>query len=235
MARARRRLHLLDGETGRPHPSPARSAGGCPNCGPVRWVEDALAFRGGTALHKLHLAPAARYSDRAHLHQFELADGTLLTTPFEPGDELGLDDRRTRLSRLAPGEQFLYTFDLGDDWVLVAGKPGWGALDWPTEGTPIATGEYDADLDEITDLIRDAAIEGWQKIKAAAEPDPAYRMVYAEDVEPGMVLLDDDGTEMTVLDVRARDAVVSVVLVDDAGWQRSGYFAPLQQARLLVR
>jgi hypothetical protein len=54
--------------------------------------------------------------DRAHLHQFELADGTLLTTPFEPGDELGLDDRRTRLSRLNPGEQFLYTFDLGDDW-----------------------------------------------------------------------------------------------------------------------
>jgi hypothetical protein len=58
--------------------------------------------------------------DRAHLHEFRLADGTRLTTPYgeKDEDELGpsLDDRRTRLSRLAPGEQFLYTFDLGDDW-----------------------------------------------------------------------------------------------------------------------
>ena len=32
--------------------------------------------------------------------------------------ELGpsLDDRRTKLPRLGPGEQFLYTFDLGDGW-----------------------------------------------------------------------------------------------------------------------
>jgi hypothetical protein len=58
--------------------------------------------------------------DRAHLHEFRLADGARLTTPYgeEDEDELGpsLDDRRTRLSRLGPGEQFLYTFDLGDDW-----------------------------------------------------------------------------------------------------------------------
>jgi hypothetical protein len=56
--------------------------------------------------------------DRAHLHEFRLADGTRLTTPYGDDDELGpsLDDRRTRLSRLRPGEQFLYTFDLGDDW-----------------------------------------------------------------------------------------------------------------------
>ncbi len=58
--------------------------------------------------------------DRAHLHEFHLADGTRLTTPYgeEDEDELGpsLDDRQTRLSRLGPGEQFLYTFDLGDDW-----------------------------------------------------------------------------------------------------------------------
>ncbi len=53
--------------------------------------------------------------DRAHLHEFRLADGTRLTTPYGDDDELGpsLDDRRTRLSRLRPGEPFLYTFDLG--------------------------------------------------------------------------------------------------------------------------
>ena len=55
--------------------------------------------------------------DRAHLHEFELADGTRLTTPYEDWEELGpvLDDRRTRLSRLALGEHFTYVFDLGDD------------------------------------------------------------------------------------------------------------------------
>ena len=30
-------------------------------------LKDALAFRGGTALHKLHLAPAARYSVQRRL------------------------------------------------------------------------------------------------------------------------------------------------------------------------
>ena len=56
--------------------------------------------------------------DRAHLHEFRLSDSTRLTTPYGDDDELGpsLDDRRTKLSRLRPGEQFLYTFDLGDDW-----------------------------------------------------------------------------------------------------------------------
>ena len=56
--------------------------------------------------------------DRAHLHEFRLADATRLTTPYGDEDELGpwVDDRRTRLSRLRPAEQFLYTFDLGDDW-----------------------------------------------------------------------------------------------------------------------
>jgi hypothetical protein len=56
--------------------------------------------------------------DRAHLHEFRLADGTRLTTPYGDEDELGpsLDDRRAKLSRLRPSERFLYTFDLGDDW-----------------------------------------------------------------------------------------------------------------------
>jgi len=69
--------------------------------------------------------------DRAHLHEFELADGTRLTTPFEGWDDVGpgpgpdapglgtrspLDDEKTRLSRLQLGEQFVYVFDLGDGW-----------------------------------------------------------------------------------------------------------------------
>jgi hypothetical protein len=56
--------------------------------------------------------------DRAHLHKFELADGLRLTTPYEEWDSVGsvADDRRTNLSRLKPGEQFVYVFDFGDDW-----------------------------------------------------------------------------------------------------------------------
>jgi hypothetical protein len=62
--------------------------------------------------------------DRAHLHEFELADGTRLTTPYGDDDEFGpsLDDRRTRLSRLDPIEA------LG----IVPRAPlsfcGWGAI-----------------------------------------------------------------------------------------------------------
>src|SRR5947208_9892386 len=57
--------------------------------------------------------------DRSHLHEFGFADGTRATTPFEEWDAYGgpvVDDRRTRLSRLALGEQFVYVFDFGDDW-----------------------------------------------------------------------------------------------------------------------
>ena len=42
-------------------------------------ISDALAFRGGTALYKLHLHPAARYSEDIDLVQLEAgAIGTLL-------------------------------------------------------------------------------------------------------------------------------------------------------------
>lgn len=56
--------------------------------------------------------------DRAHLHDFNLADGTRLTTPHQDWEEEGpaVDDRTTRLSRLELGEQFVYVFDFGDDW-----------------------------------------------------------------------------------------------------------------------
>jgi hypothetical protein len=57
--------------------------------------------------------------DRAHLHQFTLTEGTeILELAHWDGEEPegSLDSDRTRLSRLRPGEQFAYVFDLGDCW-----------------------------------------------------------------------------------------------------------------------
>jgi hypothetical protein len=56
--------------------------------------------------------------DRSHLQEFTLADGTRIADPDPDWDEPGetLDQRMVKLSRLAPGEQFVYVFDLGDDW-----------------------------------------------------------------------------------------------------------------------
>jgi hypothetical protein len=58
--------------------------------------------------------------DRAHLHQFWLADGRRVTAPsewdaFDDEDE-ALDDRRLKLSALSLGDQFVYEFDFGDSW-----------------------------------------------------------------------------------------------------------------------
>lgn len=56
--------------------------------------------------------------DLAHLHEFTLADGTCIGAPdpdWDEGREV-IDARRTKLSRLALGEQFAYVFDLGDYW-----------------------------------------------------------------------------------------------------------------------
>jgi hypothetical protein len=56
--------------------------------------------------------------DRAHLCLVELADGTDVCGPIAWEDPLdrSLVAGATRLSRLKAGEQFLYTFDMGDDW-----------------------------------------------------------------------------------------------------------------------
>lgn len=58
--------------------------------------------------------------DRSHLQEFILADRTRLSVPDPEWDDIddveNLDFRRVRLSRLKPGEQFVYVFDLGDDW-----------------------------------------------------------------------------------------------------------------------
>ena len=56
--------------------------------------------------------------DRSHLHEFELADGTRIGMPDPEwqDDEPVEDGRIVKLARLKPGEQFVYVFDLGDDW-----------------------------------------------------------------------------------------------------------------------
>ena len=56
--------------------------------------------------------------DRSHLHEFELGDGTRIGMPdpeWDDGEPVG-DERILKLSRLKPGEQFVYVFDFGDDW-----------------------------------------------------------------------------------------------------------------------
>ncbi|HLZ09997.1 MAG TPA: hypothetical protein VKT80_15515 [Chloroflexota bacterium] len=53
--------------------------------------------------------------DRSHLHEFEFKDGTRVGIA-DPDDDALLDERRLNLSRLKPGDQFVYVFDLGDDW-----------------------------------------------------------------------------------------------------------------------
>jgi len=53
--------------------------------------------------------------DRSHLHEFELKDGTRIGIA-DPDDDALLDEQRLHLSRLKFGDQFVYVFDLGDDW-----------------------------------------------------------------------------------------------------------------------
>ena len=56
--------------------------------------------------------------DRAHLHEYDLPDGTRIGYP-DPDDDTdlaSLDSRAVSLSRLQLGAQFVYTFDLGDCW-----------------------------------------------------------------------------------------------------------------------
>lgn len=57
--------------------------------------------------------------DLAHLHVFTLADGSTVTDlDLWDGEEPegSADSATTKLSRLSPGDQFAYVFDLGDDW-----------------------------------------------------------------------------------------------------------------------
>jgi len=115
--------------------------------------------------------------DRSHLHEFEFGDGTrigIAEAEWED-EEPVLDERILKLSRLKPGEQFVYVFDFGDDWThlctvgkspinpietlgLVPVRPlpyfGWGAIpDQYGRAWSSDDGEGQAPLDpELTDL-----------------------------------------------------------------------------------
>lgn len=54
----------------------------------------------------------------AHLHRFVLGDGTEIVPVawWDDVDDDAADDAATTLSRMQPGEQFAYEFDLGDGW-----------------------------------------------------------------------------------------------------------------------
>jgi hypothetical protein len=54
--------------------------------------------------------------DRGHLHQFWLAYGSLVTT-LEDAPADAVDETCLLLAGLAPGERFVYEFDLGDSWL----------------------------------------------------------------------------------------------------------------------
>jgi hypothetical protein len=57
--------------------------------------------------------------DRSHLQEFTLTGQTRLGRPDRDQEIEGgftEDYQRARLSRLRPGERFVYVFDLGDDW-----------------------------------------------------------------------------------------------------------------------
>jgi hypothetical protein len=55
--------------------------------------------------------------DRAHLYQFDLADGARIGRPdWDDEAENLLDGRRITLARLKNDEQFVYEFDFGDCW-----------------------------------------------------------------------------------------------------------------------
>jgi hypothetical protein len=61
------------------------------------------------------------------LHEFEFNDGTRIGIA-DPDDDEVLDEKRLNLSRLKPGDQFTYVFDLGDDWAHLC-TVGTGEID----------------------------------------------------------------------------------------------------------
>src|SRR5207247_33403 len=56
--------------------------------------------------------------DRAHLHMFDLGEhgGLLIDRYWDDPPERARLDETARLGTLAAGQQFVYVFDLGDDW-----------------------------------------------------------------------------------------------------------------------
>ena len=92
--------------------------------GDVLWPRPGRIFAASRSHTFAQLAEAidaafARW-DLSHLHEFRIRDETRIGIPDDQGwseAEEVLDDQKTKLSRLALGEQFSYTFDFGDGWL----------------------------------------------------------------------------------------------------------------------
>ena len=113
--------------------------------------------------------------DRAHLHEFEFADGTRIGTPDPDGDNDDvLDETREPLSKLQASQQFIYSFDFGDDLAHLC--------------TVVATS---IDPYEVLGLVPDAPLPyfGWGNI-----PD-----------QYGRAWADEDGEAPTPLDPELAD------------------------------
>jgi Plasmid pRiA4b ORF-3-like protein len=55
--------------------------------------------------------------DLSHLHLFEMPDGRQIGYPDPDFEQNWLDHAALKVAReLSPGDEFTYTFDLGDDW-----------------------------------------------------------------------------------------------------------------------
>lgn len=93
--------------------------------GELFWPRPGRAFAAASAMTFGALAASIDLAfgrwDLAHLHAFDLADEQLLIGPGDNWDDppqgrpVARSDQ-TKLARLALGEQFTYTFDMGDDW-----------------------------------------------------------------------------------------------------------------------
>lgn len=137
--------------------------------------------------------------DRAHLHQFWLADGRRVTTAddwddFGDDSDQALDDRRVTLGTLGLGEEFAYEFDFGDGWRhlcavgdqridpldelgIVPVKPlpywGWGAIpDQYGRRWPTTTARTDRQPTPRARICpRSDRGNGGGEVKATQEPD----------------------------------------------------------------
>jgi pRiA4b ORF-3-like protein len=86
------------------------------------WPRPGRIFAAATVHSFAQLATAidvafARW-DRSHLHEFKLDDGTRIGIVDDESDidDSVVDEQNLKLAHLKPREQFVYVFDLGDDW-----------------------------------------------------------------------------------------------------------------------
>ena len=121
--------------------------------------------------------------DRSHLHEFELDDGTRVGMPDPDADfdDVPVDERSLMLSRLKPGEQFIYVFDFGDDWAHLC-TVGKSPID-PLEALGIVP---DRPLPYFGwGVIPDQYGRAWSDDDGEAEPPPDPQLIDLPPLRPG--------------------------------------------------